>query len=239
MIRCHWCGTQNYAIDSWCARCSRHLDFAPPPRRPSRRRGLILLAPAVAALAVAVVLALPAASWFQGVGRVAAPAIPDTAIRPAASASVETTPTSSPAPTPDTTPMPDATPAPEATPAPGPPVSLPPPVAEVPPVGDPAAAVARFYQAVSGHDFVTAAALWTPRMQAEFPPTEYIDHRFAATQAINLRAERALGDRGGLALVYVDVVEVIGGQTRHWVGTWQLIDTASGWLLNRPNLRAA
>jgi hypothetical protein len=245
MIRCHWCGAQNYAIDNWCARCSRHLDFAPPPRRPSRRRGLILLAPAVAALAVAVVLALPAASWFQAVGRVAAPALPDTAIRPAASAAAPTpyaTPTSYATPTPDKSSTQNSSPVDETIPSPdaAPPADLTQPgQALVPTGGDPAATVARFYRAVSGHDFVTAAALWTPRMQAQYPPTEYIDHRFAATQAINLRAERALGDDGGLALVYVDVVEVIGGQTRHWVGTWQLLDTASGWLLNRPNLRAA
>jgi hypothetical protein len=108
----------------------------------------------------------------------------------------------------------------------------------VPPAGDPAAAVARFYQAVSAHDFAAAAALWTQRMQAQYPPAEYIDHRFAATQQINLQAERMLGNGGGLATVYVDVVEIIDGQRRHWVGTWQLLDTASGWLLNRPNLRA-
>jgi len=76
-------------------------------------------------------------------------------------------------------------------------------------------------------------------MQALYPPAVYIDHRFAATQAINLQAERTLGDGGGLAIVYVDLVEVIDGQSRHWVGTWQLVDTASGWLLNRPDLRAA
>src|SRR5205823_6281709 len=51
------------------------------------------------------------------------------------------------------------------------------------------------------------------------------------------RAERVVGHRGGVAVVYVDVVEVIGGQMHHWVGTWQLVDTSSGWLLNRPNLR--
>ena len=48
-----------------------------------------------------------------------------------------------------------------------------------------------------------------------------------------------LGNGGGVALVYIDVIEVIDGQSQHWVGTWQLVDTASGWLLNHPNLRAA
>jgi hypothetical protein len=109
----------------------------------------------------------------------------------------------------------------------------------VPTGGDPAAAVARFYQAVSAHDFQAAATLWTSRMQAQYPPAEFIDQRFSGTQQINLEAERMLGDGGGIAIVYVDVVEVIDGQTRHWLGTWQLDDTSSGWLLNRPNLRVA
>ncbi len=85
--------------------------------------------------------------------------------------------------------------------------------------------------------FEAAAALWTPVMQAQYPPAEYIDQRFAATEQLDLRAERVVGDSGGVAVVYVDVVEVIGGQMHHWVGTWQLVDTSSGWLLNRPNLR--
>ena len=108
----------------------------------------------------------------------------------------------------------------------------------VPEGGDPTAAVARFYQAVAAHDFGAAAALWTARMQAHFPPAEYIDHRFAATDQIALRAEKLLGAGDGVAVVYVDVIESMDGQTRRWVGTWQLVDTTSGWLLNRPNLRA-
>jgi hypothetical protein len=266
MIRCHWCGARNYAIDSWCARCSRHLDWAPAPRpsrpeprRPPRRRALALLVPAAVVLGVAIGLALPVASWIQAVGRAVTPAAADTAIRPFGPAAGEAATPSSPAPTPDTSPnsdtttAPDATPSPdeESTPASGPPPSEPVPSAEEPsddptqagqiplPTGDPAATVARFYRAVSGHDFVAAAALWTPWMQTQYPPVEYIDHRFAATEAINLRAERVLGNGGGVALVYIEVVEIIDGQTRRWVGTWQLVDTASGWLLNRPNLRAA
>ena len=247
MIRCQWCGAQNYAIDSWCARCSRHLDWAPPSRpatpesrRPARRRSLTLLAPAAAGLGVAIALALPVASWFQAVGRAAPPASPPTAIRPLAPAAGEAAPTSSPAPTPDTTPNADIATAPEATPTPdedstptsGPPPYEPFPSAEEPPndeaqagqiplpPGDPAATVARFYRAVSGHDFVAAAALWTSQMQTQYPPVDYIDHRFAATEAISLRAERVLGNGGGVALVYIDVIEVIDGQSQHWVGTW-------------------
>ena len=259
MIRCSWCGAQNYAIDSWCSRCSRHLDWAPaakapspppppraeaarpePPHRPRHRR-LILLAPALAALVVAIALALPVASWFNAARRAPSPALPNTAMQPLAPAG----PAASAAPavpsaTPDVTPSPDATPTPEGTASPdenSPPAA--PPLAEpAATAGDPAATVARFYEDVSAHDFAAAAALWTPRMQAQYPPAVYIDHRFAATQQINLRGARMVGARGGLATVYVDVIEVIDGQRRQWAGTWQLVLTASGWLLNRPNLRA-
>src|SRR5256714_14368491 len=100
---------------------------------------------------------------------------------PDASPSREAPPTPQPAVPPDDNSSPDSGPAPPAAAA----------------IGNPAAVVARFYQAVSRHDFATAAALWTPRMQALYPPAVYIDHRFAATQAINLQAERTPGDGGG------------------------------------------
>lgn len=75
-------------------------------------------------------------------------------------------------------------------------------------------------------------------MQARYPPAVYIDHRFAATEQINLQAARILGNRDGEAIVFVRVVEVLDGQTRYWVGTWQLVSTDSGWLLDQPNLRS-
>jgi hypothetical protein len=248
MIRCPWCGAQNYAIDSWCSACSRHLEWAPrapvaaetapaPSPRRSRHRLLKVLAPAAAGLGVAVVLALPVASWFGAAGAPHA-LLPTTALRPSApTPAARSVPASTPSPTPEATPTPDATPNPDqgSTQAAGPVVEAAPPSGG----GDPAAAVAHFYQAVAAHDFGAATALWTTRMQARFPPAEYIDHRFAATQQIGVRAERLLGAGDGVAVVYVDVIESIDGQTRRWVGTWQLVDTDAGWLLNQPNLRAA
>jgi hypothetical protein len=253
MIHCRWCGAQNYAIDSWCSSCSRHLDWAPPPpttmiapppppdapvapppaRRAARPRRLTLLAAAAAGLGVAIALALPVANWFSAAGQTPPPAQPSTALRPAVPSSPSAT--SSPPATSSPSAQPSAPPAPtaEASPSDG----TQPGEALVPTGGDPLAAVTRFYQDVSAHDFAAAAALWTSRMQARYPPAEYIDHRFAATQEITLQAERTLSNSGGVATVYVDIVEVIDGQTRNWVGTWQLVDTASGWLLDRPNLQ--
>ncbi|HVS07516.1 MAG TPA: hypothetical protein VHK65_15315 [Candidatus Dormibacteraeota bacterium] len=188
--------------------------------------------PAAIVVGAVILLAMPVASWFGAVGR-PRPAVPNTALRPAAPAAT-TTASAQAVATPDATPTPEATPGPteNSTPAqtsPG----------EVAPAGtDPAASVALFYQAVSSHDFAAAAALWTSRMQAQFPPAEFIDHRFATTQQINLQGERLLASRDGVAMVYVRIVEVTGGHLRRWVGTWQLVNTGSGWLLNRPNLRA-
>jgi hypothetical protein len=255
MIRCAWCGVENYAIDSWCAGCSRHLDWPPPsravtspappppvaavsaqPRHPPRRPRLIVLASSAAALGAAMALALLAASWFSAAGGTR-PVLPTTALRPASPVASSIAAPAQRGPTPDATPTPDVTPTPEATPgenATQPVV----PAQPAPAVGDPALVIARFYQAVSGHDFAGAAALWSSRMQARYPPAVYIDHRFAATQQINLTAAQIVGNRGGEATVYVRVVEVLDGQTRHWVGTWQLVTTESGWLLDRPNLRS-
>jgi hypothetical protein len=104
--------------------------------------------------------------------------------------------------------------------------------------GDPVAAINRFYSAVTAHQFGAAASTWSARMQAQYPPPIYIDHRFADTQYIGLTGNHLVSEANGTAVIYVNVAEVIGGQNRVWVGTWQLVDTSSGWLLNSPNLTA-
>ena len=98
MIRCAWCGAENYAIDSWCSSCSRHLDWSPPsrtavpptpppppvaaasaePRRPPRRRRSIVLLPAAIVVGAVILLAMPVASWFSAGGGLRA-ALPGTA----------------------------------------------------------------------------------------------------------------------------------------------------------------
>ena len=234
MIRCSWCGARNYAIDSWCSKCHQHLDFGPRAR--PRGRGWSLLAPVAAALGVAIALALPVASWFNGTLGTPARGLPNTAlVAPAASSSADALAADA-TPSDEASPPAQPTPGEESTPAPIPSVPRP---ALAPVPGDPAAAVARFYQAVAAHDFDGAAALWSATMQAQYPPADYINRRFAATQQINLMAERVVAIGAGVAIVYVDIVELSGGQTRHWIGTWQLINSPSGWLLNHPDLAAA
>jgi hypothetical protein len=214
-------------------------------RAPRRRR--FVLPPGVAALAVGIMLALPLVTRFTVAGRPDLAALPNTGTAPSPAASATSAAPTESVPTASATPMP--TPTENATEAVVP--AQPAPTAEAPPtqaappdgapglaVGDPAAAIARFYQDVSGHDFAAAAALWSSRMQARYPPAVYIDHRFAVTQQIKLQAARIIGNRGGQAIVYVQVVEVLDGQTRLWLGTWELVNSESGWLLDRPNLRS-
>jgi len=254
VIRCPWCGAKNYAIDMWCTKCQHHLEWG--PSRSRRRRGASRILPPVAAAAgIALALSSPVAAWHAGSLQLSLHALPNTgaAVGSAStsqarqSQALAPTPAATAAPTPAApTAEPTATPDLLPTPAAGTPhILAPPPVysgpapPEVQPVGDPTAAVQAFYQAVSSHQFATAATYWSPAMKAAYPPAIYIDHRFAATQQINLTGSRVLSDQAGTAVIYVDVLEIVSGHPREWVGTWQLVQGQSRWLLNSPNLSGA
>ena len=105
--------------------------------------------------------------------------------------------------------------------------------------GDPSATVADFYNRVAQHDFASAAQLWSPRMQATFPPRENIDERFSQTQSVSLRRADVVSQdpSSGQATVAVDLVESTGGASHHWVGTWYLVRGQNGWLLDQPQLQ--
>jgi hypothetical protein len=76
-------------------------------------------------------------------------------------------------------------------------------------------------------------------MQAAYPPGENIDSRFSDTTSMQLQQDQLVSSGGGRAVVAIDLIEVRGGRTYHWVGNWYLVQTDSGWLLDRPGLRAA
>ena len=105
-------------------------------------------------------------------------------------------------------------------------------------VSAPDAAVAAFYARVVRHDVGGATALWTARMQANYPPAENIGQRFADTTAIQLlRNETTSEDSAtGRATVAVDLLETTSLGTRRYAGTWQLVRGSDGWLLDRPAL---
>jgi hypothetical protein len=101
--------------------------------------------------------------------------------------------------------------------------------------------VLAFYDGAAGHRFDEAAALWSPRMQAAYPPAQFINGRFSQTQRIAVdRADVVSSDdAAGRATVAVEVVEVADGATQRWRGTWQVVRGPDGWLLDQPNLAAA
>jgi hypothetical protein len=104
---------------------------------------------------------------------------------------------------------------------------------------DPSAAVTIFYELVARHEFDAATQLWSPRMQASYPPADNIHQRFRQTSAITLqRADMdSVTDAG--ATVVVDLIESTASGPRRYVGRWHLVRDTSGWLLDQPELRLA
>jgi hypothetical protein len=166
-------------------------------------------------------------------------ASPTPTVRPSPS------PSASPSPSPVTAvlpPAPTATPTvrptPIATARPRPKPTTQPVVSRVP-SRDPGETVVRFYDAVEAHDYDAAAALWSPRMRREYPPTRYIDGRFDATTRIvvnRVRIEQMSLARQE-AVVYIDITEHrSSGSARHWFGTWDLVLLDGRWLMDDPHL---
>jgi hypothetical protein len=148
---------------------------------------------------------------------------------------VETTPEPTPAPEPTEEPPPEPT----LAPAP-PPAAVPPPPAAEAPATSPAASVVRsFYELVNHERFDEAAALWSPRMQANYPPSTNIYGRFDRTRQIVIRSIAPVPQNTGGATVAIDILEVLdSGVTRRWVGQWYLVWNGSRWLMDAPSLRA-
>jgi hypothetical protein len=145
---------------------------------------------------------------------------------------VTAAPTEGPAPTVEPTLEP--TPAPTAAPI----------AASIAPVatvsGDPAGTIMTFYQLISGHDYASASGLWSDRMQASYPPQTNIWGRFDATRSIVARSASLTSANPTSAAVAVDLIETrTDGTIRHWVGTWYLVRSGSGWLLDQPGLHPA
>jgi serine/threonine-protein kinase len=156
-----------------------------------------------------------------------------------APAHTQTVAPATPRPTPDPTPTPTADPTPSSTPVAGA-VAATPAVATPraqPTSADPRAAVSLFYQMVSAHRYDEAAALWSPRMRATYPPSTNINGRFDATRSISVRSSQILSQNATSATVAVELVEVLtNGSARVWVGQWQLVRSGSAWLMDAPSL---
>jgi len=148
------------------------------------------------------------------------------AAAPAPSATAVVTP--APAATATASPPPTVTPVPAASAATAPPV---------PADTSPAGAVADFYRLVGQHQFDEAIRLWSPHMQAAYPPGENVYQRFADTTSLNLLRDETSEASDGAAIVTIDLVEVRAGRTYHWLGNWYLVRRESTWLLDQPGLR--
>src|SRR3984893_1322083 len=132
---------------------------------------------------------------------------------------------------------PESTPLPQSAPVePAPPKS-----AQAAPAaaGSPTDAVSQFYGRVVAHDFDGAVRLWSAGMQSTYPRGEYVDGRFSDTSSMSLRRNQLISSGGGQAIVSIDLVDVRGGRTYHWVGNWYVVQSNSGWLLDRPALSQA
>jgi hypothetical protein len=156
---------------------------------------------------------------------------------PAATAILASTATPEATPAPSVAPEPTAEPTPEPTTAP----TVAPTRAPVATVsGDPAGTILTFYQLISGHDYASASGLWSARMRASYPPQTNIWGRFDRTSSIIARSASLTTAQPGSAAVAVDLIETLSdGSVRRWVGTWYLVRSGSGWLLDQPGLRAA
>lgn len=143
------------------------------------------------------------------------------------------TATATPFPSPTATPVPPTATAvpPSRTPAPR-------IVAQAP---SPQAAVLGFYQMVAAHCFDVATALWTTNLQAQNPPTQAINERYAQTDRITVQHWEVTAQTGDRATVAIAVSEYARGAntSKNYRGTWQFVHTDVGWLLNAQDMRPA
>jgi hypothetical protein len=103
----------------------------------------------------------------------------------------------------------------------------------------PVQAVIRFYTLAAEHKFDQAVQLWSPAMQTAYPPAENINSRFADTRSIYVTSSSVVAQdpASGRATVAVDLVETTGTppSTRRWTGTWDVVNSPTGWLLDQPH----
>ncbi|MDQ3129122.1 MAG: protein kinase [Chloroflexota bacterium] len=221
------------------------------PNRPegSRRRPPIAIALPLVAFGL---VALFGAVWLVARGDADSGSVGDgpsrsdgvAVIVPSASSGVvliapSTSPSSSPSVPPSIalSPSPTASPAPLVTPRPTARPTNPPAPGPTAPARDPAETVARFYSLVEAHRFDEAERLWSTRMRQEYPPEGNIDGRFARTSAIDIQAlsirSQSLTRR--TAVVDVDLIEYRESEApRRFRGTWDLVLSSSGWLMDEP-----
>ncbi|MGI8999543.1 MAG: protein kinase domain-containing protein [Candidatus Limnocylindria bacterium] len=140
------------------------------------------------------------------------------------------TPSATPTPTPRPSPA-SATPQPTEEPATSLAPATPAPVAAVAPDD----AVAAFYAHVAAGRFDDAYALWSERMQDEFPRQDNLDGRFADTADIAFDTLEVAAQSASTATVQANFTETYdSGSSRRFVGYWRLVRVDGRWLLEEP-----
>jgi eukaryotic-like serine/threonine-protein kinase len=167
---------------------------------------------------------------------------------PSPTASPTPSPRPSPKPTPQATPRPapivrpTPRPTPQPTPRPTPRPTPSPASGSTLPARDPAETVSLFYRDVVAHNYPAAESLWTSHMKSTCPPSSCIWGRFDNTTRIVLHRNQivSLNRSAGTARVAVDLSEYrTNGTVRHWIGSWYLVLTSRGWMLNDEAFRLA
>jgi type IV secretory pathway VirB10-like protein len=141
---------------------------------------------------------------------------------------------------------PTSTPSATASPTPDPPTATPPPPTPTPAdtrqteaqldAQSGAGRVLQWYDLVVADRFDDAYALWSDRMRANFPREANLDGRWANTVSISVNDLRVLSASGDQMIVAIDFVETLAnGSSRRFVGSWQLVASDSGWLLDSPS----
>jgi hypothetical protein len=183
----------------------------------------------------------PSTSTARGGGGVPVAAAPRNTPTPPPTIARTTAPSPTKVPIAAATPVPTTPPAPAVVP-PGA-ITRPTAVSTSAPTSSgassPDGAVLSFYNLVSQHQFGSAASLWSNNMKANYPPSTNIYGRFDNTQRISVRIT-SVTQSGNTATVGVALVEqTTSGAVNGYTGSWYLVRSSSGWLLDSVNLSPA
>jgi len=148
-----------------------------------------------------------------------------------------------PRPTPVATQKPADTPTEAPAQRPATPTSKPvvqPPARTSAAANEAASTIAHFYELVSADRFDDAAALWSARMRAAYPPATNIYGRFSSTRSIALTGWSVASQSAAGAAINVSILEVMkDGSTRRWVGQWLVVSAGGSWFMDQPALARA
>ncbi len=105
----------------------------------------------------------------------------------------------------------------------------------------PVQAVTGFYAAIAQRQPDQALQFWSSRMRGAYPPGVYLYDRFSGTRQMVVRSVRmtSMDAAAGRATVEVELAESssVPAFNRTWHGTWHLVRSTAGWLLDAPSFR--